>query len=55
MTSGDGGESELLDTNAIIALFKGDKSLKQRLLDRHVTLAAITLGELYYGVWCVQL
>jgi len=42
--------SYLLDTNIVIAMFKGDESTKKHLEQaEQVFLSVISLGELYYG------
>jgi tRNA(fMet)-specific endonuclease VapC len=39
----------LLDTNVIIALFSGAKSVTDRLTEAEVFVPSTALGELYYG------
>jgi tRNA(fMet)-specific endonuclease VapC len=40
----------LLDTNIIVALFKDDPAIHERLAQRpRVLVSAVVLGELYYG------
>lgn len=40
----------LLDTNAVIAIFKNDAALQARLLSApEVFISSVVLGELYYG------
>jgi tRNA(fMet)-specific endonuclease VapC len=39
----------LLDTNVIIALFSGDKSVSERVARAEVFVPSTALGELYYG------
>ena len=39
----------LLDTNAIIALFSGDKQVSARLAEAEAFVPSTALGELYYG------
>jgi tRNA(fMet)-specific endonuclease VapC len=42
----------LLDTSVVIALFRGDAGVKERLKDIGETfVAAVALGELYYGAY----
>ncbi|ACX52444.1 PilT protein domain protein [Ammonifex degensii KC4] len=44
--------SFLLDTNIVIALFKGDASVRRNLAKAEkVFIPAIVLGELYYGAY----
>jgi len=38
-----------LDTNAIIALFSGDKQVSARLAEAEAFVPSTALGELYYG------
>jgi tRNA(fMet)-specific endonuclease VapC len=40
----------LLDTNIVVALFKEDQAVRERLSQRPMVLvSAVVLGELYYG------
>ena len=39
----------LLDTNAVIAVFSGEKSVSQHLTKAEVCVSSTVLGELYFG------
>jgi len=45
------GKGKLLDTNAVIALQRGNINLQKLLIDVEIFLPSIVTGELYFGAY----